>query len=163
MSLFRTILHPTDLSESSADAFHLACSLASIHHARLVVVYIVQTPVAAYVGGAPMLEPGSSLQEIQANMAELRPADPTVAVEHRVLYGEPAEQILRLAGDLNCDLIVLGTHGRSGLPRLVLGSVAEEVVRKACCPVLTVKARHRSVAEDPAAAGGARRMKVGTP
>jgi len=162
MSLFRTILHPTDLSEASADAFHLACSLASCHHARLVVAYVVQTPAAAYVGGDLLPEPGSWLKEVQAKLAALRPDDPTVAVEHRIVHGEPAEQILSLAAALNCDLIVLGTHGRSGLQRLVLGSVAEEVLRKAHCPVLSVKARHLAVQEDPGAVCGERRVKVGT-
>ncbi len=61
-------------------------------------------------------------------------------MEHRlVLSADPAGAILSVAGELGCDVIVLGTHGRTGLRRALLGSVAEQVVRKASCPVLTVK------------------------
>jgi nucleotide-binding universal stress UspA family protein len=139
MSLFRTILYPTDFSHSSAGAYRLACSLAGYHHARLVIAHVLATPVAAYVGGGLVTDPASHLQETQRMLERMRPADVTFEVEHRLVGGEPAEEIVRLAGELKCDLIVLGTHGRTGLPRLVLGSVAEQVVRKAPCPVLTVK------------------------
>jgi nucleotide-binding universal stress UspA family protein len=63
-----------------------------------------------------------------------------VAVEQRLAEGDPAAEILHLATDTGCDMIVLGTHGRTGLDRLLMGSVAEQIVRKAPCPVLTVKA-----------------------
>jgi nucleotide-binding universal stress UspA family protein len=61
-------------------------------------------------------------------------------MEYHLEAGDPATEILRVAREVPCDLIVLGTHGRTGLTRLVLGSVAEEVLRKAPCSVLTVKA-----------------------
>lgn len=60
-------------------------------------------------------------------------------VKYRLVQGEAADEILRLAQELDCDLIVMGTHGRKGLPRLLLGSVAEKVLREATCPVLTIK------------------------
>jgi nucleotide-binding universal stress UspA family protein len=63
-----------------------------------------------------------------------------VEIDHRLTDGEPHAEILRVAEDDRCDLIVMGTHGRTGLPRLLMGSVAEQVVRRAPCPVLTVKA-----------------------
>jgi len=140
MSLFRTILLATDFSEPSEAAYLLAYNLARLHLARLVAAHVVQTPVLADVGGDPTPETESWLREVREKLHDLRPAYPTIAVEHRLLEGEPAEQIVRLANELNCDLIVLGTHARSGLPRLVLGSVAEEVLRSAPCPVLIVKA-----------------------
>jgi nucleotide-binding universal stress UspA family protein len=65
--------------------------------------------------------------------------DYLTGVEYRVLDGAPAVEILEAARQVQCDLIVLGTHGHTGLERLVMGSVAEEVMRKAKCPVLTVK------------------------
>jgi nucleotide-binding universal stress UspA family protein len=60
-------------------------------------------------------------------------------VEHWIFQGDPATEILAAAEKIKCDLIVMGTHGRTGLGRLLMGSVAEQVVRKAPCPVLTVK------------------------
>jgi nucleotide-binding universal stress UspA family protein len=139
MSLFQTILYPTDFSTCSAAAYRLACALARYHHARLVIAHVLATPVAAYVGGSLVPDPASLLKEMQIKLEHVRPADKDVAVEHRLVSGDPAEEILRLAGEMGCDLIVLGTHGRTGLPRLMVGSVAEQVVRKAPCPVLTVK------------------------
>jgi nucleotide-binding universal stress UspA family protein len=75
-----------------------------------------------------------------ANLRQLQPSDPALHVEYRLEEGFAATEILRLAEEAKADLIVMGTHGRTGLSRLVLGSVAEQVVRKARCPVLTVKA-----------------------
>jgi nucleotide-binding universal stress UspA family protein len=69
----------------------------------------------------------------------LRPESYANAVERNLQVGDAAEEIVRLAGKANCDLIVMGTHGRSGLGRLLMGSVAEKVLRKAPCPVVTVK------------------------
>jgi nucleotide-binding universal stress UspA family protein len=63
-----------------------------------------------------------------------------VRVEHRLVAGDPGAEILRAAREEPCDLIVMGTHGRTGLGRVLLGSVAEQVVRRAPCPALTVKA-----------------------
>ena len=60
-------------------------------------------------------------------------------IDHRLTDGEPYAEILRVAEDDGCDLIVMGTHGRKGLRRLLMGSVAEQVVRQASCPVMTVK------------------------
>ena len=78
--------------------------------------------------------------ELRARLQTLQSGEPGVPVEYRLEAGDPATEVLRVAREVPCDLIVLGTHGRTGLTRLVLGSVAEEVLRKAPCPVLTVKA-----------------------
>ena len=69
-----------------------------------------------------------------------QPSDPEVRVQNRLAEGDPAEEALRLAEVIHCDLIVIGSHGRKGLARLLTGSVAEEVLRKAACPVLIMKA-----------------------
>jgi nucleotide-binding universal stress UspA family protein len=66
--------------------------------------------------------------------------DPETTVTSRLEEGIPAEEIVRVAREVEADLIVMGTHGRSGLGRLLLGSVAEQVMRHATCPVLTLKA-----------------------
>jgi nucleotide-binding universal stress UspA family protein len=79
-------------------------------------------------------------EEMAEDLNRLGAPDPKVRVEHRLEEGDPVAQILRVADETGCDLIVLGTHGRTGLNRLLMGSVAEKVVRWASCPVLTVKA-----------------------
>jgi nucleotide-binding universal stress UspA family protein len=84
-------------------------------------------------------EPVEIAKELREKPAALRPPDPAVRFEGRLCEGEPAEEIIRLAGKTRSDLIVMGTHGRTGLGRLLLGSVAEEVLRRAPCPVLLLK------------------------
>ena len=79
-------------------------------------------------------------QELDRMLAEVVPTDKSVGYEHRLLVGSPASAIVHLAEKEGVDMIVMPTHGRTGLMRLLMGSVAEEVVRKAKCPVLTVKA-----------------------
>ena len=71
-----------------------------------------------------------------------------MTVRHRLAEGNPADEILKAAGDLPADLIVMGTHGRRGLSRMVLGSVAEAVMRKAASPVLTVRVARPTGAEN---------------
>jgi nucleotide-binding universal stress UspA family protein len=76
---------------------------------------------------------------LRGRLAQVRPADSTVKCQHRLLEGDPADEILKVAGVENVDMIVMGTHGATGLTRLLMGSVAENVLRKAPCPVLTVR------------------------
>lgn len=137
--MFQTILHPTDFSEPARYAFELACSLARDHGARLVVLY-VEPPVVVYgEGGGLLMRPEGYLEEQQQKLRQFRPQDPQIPVERCLVEGDPADEILAAARQGNCDLIVLGTHGRTGLARLLMGSVAEKVLRNASCPVLTVK------------------------
>jgi nucleotide-binding universal stress UspA family protein len=70
---------------------------------------------------------------------KLKMANDEVAIEYRMTKGVAAEEILRLAKETACDLIVMGTHGRTGLGRVLVGSVAEQIMRNALCPVLAVK------------------------
>jgi nucleotide-binding universal stress UspA family protein len=136
----RTVLHPTDFSEHSRYAFRLACALARDYGARLVVLHVGPPPGIVYGTGPVPVEGAPHQQELREKLAELQAPDPKVPVEHRLaVHADPASEILRVAGELGCDVIVLGTHGRTGLGRVVLGSVAEQVLRKAGCPVLTVK------------------------
>lgn len=140
MTPFRTILHPTDFSESSDHAFRLACALAQDYKARLLLLHVREVPVA--LTGNPDAFPQErpeAVEAIRQRLHGLRPADPQAAIEHHLLDGDPAATAIAFAVESGCDLIVLGTHGRTGLGRLLLGSVAEQIVRKAPCPVLTVK------------------------
>jgi nucleotide-binding universal stress UspA family protein len=143
------VLHPTDFSEHSEYAFRLACSLARDYGARLIVLHVLKRPVLTYSGvmTAPPPPPPSSeeRQSAQEQLQRIKPPDPAIWVEHLLEEGDPATAILQNAQERQCDLIVMGSHGRTGLGRLLMGSVAEQVVRKAPCPVLTVKTPQRPV------------------
>jgi nucleotide-binding universal stress UspA family protein len=134
------ILFPTDFSTLSQSALETATSLARDRNAELLVVH-VQEPAAVYVSGDFYYGIASPDRREQMKMLmAVVPTDPAVPCEHRLIMGAPAEAIVELAKAEDVDMIVLATHGRTGLFRLVMGSVAEEIVRKATCPVLTVKA-----------------------
>jgi nucleotide-binding universal stress UspA family protein len=138
----RHILHPTDFSDLSRPAFELACSLARDFGAELTVLHVSPPVVAGVVEGVVVAIPTGAHEETLAQLEKVRPADPGVKVVHRLEEGDEAATILRVADEAKADLIVMGTHGRSGLSRLLAGSVAESVMRKAACPVLTIKAPH---------------------
>lgn len=153
----RTILYATDFSANSAFAFQLACALARDYAARLVILHAAG-PSLGHLGQGtyqPSLEgalefhpygqciyqppPAGTLESLQKDLVKLKPHDPCIVAEHRLEVGDPVPTILTVAKEIRADLIVLGTHGRTGLGRLLMGSVAEHVVRKAPCPVLIVK------------------------
>jgi nucleotide-binding universal stress UspA family protein len=135
----KIILHPTDFSEPSDFAFRQAYSRARDYGARLVVLHVAKPFVAVAGERVMMLPPATDLEPLRDPLQQLRPQDPKTTVEHRLAQGDTAAEILQTAQDTNCDVIVMGTHGRTGLDRLLMGSVAEQVVRRATCPVLTVK------------------------
>lgn len=126
---FPVILHPTDYSERSRHAFDLACTLAR-GGGRVIVLHVVEEVHVASEGYEDALH---------ERLRKFRSDDPTIQVEYRLREGDSSEEILGEASASSCDLIAMGTHGRSGFNRLRLGSVAEAVLRRADCPVLTVK------------------------
>ena len=143
----QTILLPTDFSECANYALPYATSLARLMGARIICLHVV-APISPAVGYTPMAEPlpvadlGEQLVESAAR--EL----PKIArheeceglnVEEFIAHGEPATEIVRVAGERGVDLIVISSHGRAGLGRILFGSTAESVVRHAPCPVLVVK------------------------
>jgi nucleotide-binding universal stress UspA family protein len=154
MLAIKMILHPTDFSERSDFAFRLACSLARDYGARLIVLHVAEPPKAVGGEGLWVIPPPLDLDPLREQLRQLQPRDPKIQVERRLLEGHAATEILRVAEDVKCDLIVMGTHGRTGLGRLLMGSMAEQVVRKASCPVLTLKtpAPEAPSAEEPVAA-----------
>jgi nucleotide-binding universal stress UspA family protein len=138
MLAIRTILHPTDFSERSKHAFHLACALARDHGSRLIVLHVAAPIITAY-GDMILTEPvETTFKHMKTKLLALK-APENVQVDYQLEEGAPAEEILQVARESKCDLIVMGTHGRRGLGRLLMGSVAEQVMRKAPCPVVTVK------------------------
>jgi len=153
-----TILCPTDFSAYSDNAFLTACALARDYGARVIVLHVVPSPVMPYVTVAVPPPPEVNLDEPREMLASYTAPDESIAVERLLLEGEPREEIVALARDRPCDLIVMGTHGRTGMGRLLMGSVAEAVVRAAPCPVLTVRtpptyAPMEAMAEEGALAG----------
>lgn len=145
----RTILCPTDFSAYSEAAFQAACSLARDNHARLIVLHVV--PMAQIYGGVMPFAPvdqGPYLDALRDRLSEIRcpvsdssgsGGDQAVGIERLLAEGDPTHEILRVAEEVKADLIVMGSHGRGGLAHMLLGSVAESVLRRAPCPVLTVK------------------------
>jgi nucleotide-binding universal stress UspA family protein len=140
MLLINTILHPTDFSESSEFAFQLACSLARDYAAQLVLVHVVELPKAYAVEGFVAPPYTTDLKQDRQRLQQMQQSHKNIQIEQRLVEGDAVSGILCVAEDSHCDLIVMGTHGRTGLGRLLMGSVAEQVVRKASCPVLTVRA-----------------------
>jgi universal stress protein A len=140
------ILFPTDFSRTGDAALDLATTLARDTGARLIIVHVEEPPVA--YGGGEMYYgmPEPAVEEIKRMLHAVVPNDPQVAYEHRLVSGDPASAIVKLAEDEQVDLIVMGTHGRTGLSRLLMGSVAESVVRRAPCPVVTYKTHAKKLA-----------------
>ena len=128
------ILVPIDWSESSLLAFRVGAALAQEHRAGLVLLYVA--PLAAVIYGPPS---EVYLKHMHEELCRIRPTEPGIHVEYLIAEGDPGAVILRTAEKAKCDLIVMGTHGRTGFNRVLMGSVTETVVRKAPCPVLTVK------------------------
>src|SRR5262249_30270696 len=85
------------------------------------------------------LEPAGYRRRLARELCQKVPAPPGLNVEHLLAEGDPAREINRIAGERSCDLIVMGTHGRTGLSRLLMGSIAEQVIRLAPCPALVCK------------------------
>ena len=149
MPAFRRILHPTDFSRASAPALRRAVSLAKVCRAPLVLLHVMTPPSPFIVEGTPLssyaelliLARRSARRRLAALLARTRRG--RVRVQAVFAEGLPADEILRAARRARADLVVMGTHGRTGLSRVFMGSVAERVVREAPCAVLTVRAHGR--------------------
>jgi nucleotide-binding universal stress UspA family protein len=156
--VIKRVLHPTDFSACSRKAFEYACALAAKFNAELHLLSVLED--LGIVMGVPSIgpqPPEELLQTIreatEASLAELDCAGSAFAgkVIRTIRSGAPFREIGYYARVSEIDLIVIGTHGRSGLSHLFLGSVAEKVVRTAPCPVLTVQPEgHQFVMPDAA-------------
>ena len=144
-AMFQHILVATDFAPASNDALDLAIRLAGEQKASLTILHVCEVPAFAYSGlgfaPADLLSPvaeaaASRLDELVVATRARFPAAKGICK-----MGVPHEQILQVAAEVGCDLLVLGTHGRRGMAHVALGSVAEKVVRLCRIPVLTVHAR----------------------
>jgi nucleotide-binding universal stress UspA family protein len=138
---FTHILAPTDFEAASADALQLAVSLASKLRARLTLLHVWEIQLYPYMDSIMNTEmmyriERAAKERLMALLAELRPTLPDA--QARLETGAPGPTILEMIPKLGVDLVVMGTHGRHGLARTLLGSVAESVVRASNVPVFTV-------------------------
>ncbi|XVH31842.1 universal stress protein [Haloferacaceae archaeon DSL9] len=143
MGLYQHILVPTDGSAEGERAVAHAVDLAAEHGATVHALYVVNT--ASYAG-LPMESSWEGVDELlridgeeAVGAVEALGESKSVPVQTAIVEGTPSKQIVRYAEREDCDLIVMGTHGRGGIDRLLLGSVAEKVVRGSNVPVLTVR------------------------
>ncbi len=131
----KRILYPTDFSPYSNQAYFQAVTLAEVHGASLTILYV--------------LNPKTDALELHANdqdywreqLEQIRPNNTKIPVSHVLLVGDPATAIPQYAAEAGIDMIVMGTHGRTGKERMLMGSVAEQTLRNAPCSVLVVKMR----------------------
>jgi nucleotide-binding universal stress UspA family protein len=139
------ILAPTDFSELSKQGLERALELAETFGANLTLLHVVEPPPYPVEGIVPAHLGATLLDDLEREANNelahiLRPPPGSkVAVTRRVVIGVPYRKIIEVAEEEKADLIVMTTHGRTGLSHLVMGSVAEKVVRTAPCPVLTIR------------------------
>ena len=142
MKEIRHVLVGTDFDEGSTAALEAALAMARAFRARLTLVHVVAPPPSAYALYAEGLSWPADEMNVQAErvlavaLEKARAVHPEVAGSLRL--GAPWEEIVRAASELDAQLVIVGTHGRKGLSRVLLGSVAEKVVRTSPVPVLTV-------------------------
>jgi nucleotide-binding universal stress UspA family protein len=153
MNAIHKILVPTDFSAHADEAFRVAHVLARATGAVVIVFHVASPPAVVTEGGKLLAEPAKrEAANLWDRFQHIRSEDPDVRVEHQVIVADrpSASHILEILDRLGCDLIVMGRHGRSWLKHLLFGSVAEDVVRWARCPVMTVKApAEKAVAAPP--------------
>lgn len=136
------ILFPTDFSQYNDAALKFASTVAAESDATLYIIHVDELrDLTATMGEGGYLIAAAIEErtEVIEQLEKVRPTVPTVKFERHYLKGSPVIEILDFAEQENIDLIVMASHGRTGLSRLLMGSIAEGVMRKAQCPVLVVK------------------------
>ncbi|OGV97931.1 MAG: hypothetical protein A2Z59_11040 [Nitrospinae bacterium RIFCSPLOWO2_02_39_17] len=145
MQKIERILLPTDFSDFSKNAMEYAVSLVRMHKAKLYVLHVIEHIFdisGFYVPHLPVNELYREMEETAKNEIEKfinKKSREGIEVENMVVSGTPFLEIIRTAREKNIDLIVIATHGRTGLEHVLFGSVAEKVVRKSPCSVFVVK------------------------
>ncbi|UFS71265.1 universal stress protein [Geomonas sp. RF6] len=145
MVMFERILFATDFSESSEHAFQYALSLARQFNSRLIILHVINEPVDLRGFYVPHISFENLEKEIELGAEKMMARFCSTHIvnfdnfETLIVTGIPYEEILKKSQDDNVSMIVVGTQGRTGLDHLLFGSTAERVVRKALCPVMTVR------------------------
>ena len=141
----RRVLVPVDFSDSARPIVEYACGIAKDRGASVVLLHVVTTPSSAFdspkgAAANPKVVAefrSAAEKDLESLAALVRKSG--AAVESKVLLGAPAREIVRFAKESKADLVVVGTHGRTGMRHVFLGSVAENVVRLCPCPVITLR------------------------
>ncbi len=144
MNVSKTLLVPVDFQDASLDALAAARELAGRLDLAIVLLHVYTIPVVVYPGFDPIVTPGLPAEIAAAAKTSLE----NLAAEHGIpttllRAGDAATEILRAIDELKPALVAMGTHGRKGLAHLLLGSVAEKVIRSSTVPVLTVHVKPR--------------------
>jgi nucleotide-binding universal stress UspA family protein len=143
MNAIHKILVPTDFSAHADEAFRVAHTLARAVGCEVILFHIARPPAVVLEGGRFLANPGTGeASNLWERFQSIQPNDPKVRVTHEVIMADRPghDHVLQILDKLGCDLIVMGTHGHSWLKHRLFGSVTEEVVRHARCPVMVVKA-----------------------
>jgi nucleotide-binding universal stress UspA family protein len=141
------ILHPTDYSELSQVALVRAVAEAKAHGAQLIIMHAVDTlgpENITYGEVGSERQPDGYRRRLWEQLHQVQSPDPTIPVEYLLVEDDPVKAIVETALERDCDLIVLGSHGRDGIRRILSGSIAERVMREAPCPVLVVKLANKA-------------------
>jgi len=145
----KTILHPTDFSDASDHALKMAAMLARDYSARLIVLHAVEPPIYYGELGVSFSASDNERESAESRVAALIHDLAPIKVESLLVEGVAAPEILRVANEQHANMIVIGSHGRTGIGRVLMGSVAEEIARKSPCPVLIVRTPHEIPQEEP--------------
>ena len=150
MITIRRILAPTDFGDCAAPAVRYAAELAEKLGAELVLLHVVPDAVLALPDAVmPTPTPVADLEALteagKTGLANLIAAEKLERLNPRteVRIGSPAQEVIAAAADLDADILCIGTHGRGGIARVILGSVADMILRHAPCPVLSVRPKAR--------------------
>lgn len=150
----KRVLVPTDFSESARHALIYGTSFSKEYGAELVLLHVVETIAVGYASDlfpVPMAEvfqeiSGYAKQELEKLAEQVK--EKGVAVRTLLVQGKPSTEIIRIAREETIDMIVLGTHGKGVLDQALFGSTTERVVRKAPCPVLSVRLAEHEFVKD---------------
>ncbi len=146
---WKAILVPHDFSSSANHALAIARDEAKAHGSQILVLHVIELPttmkpdtvIVPDENGAPINVRDYAVRQAEAHLEDLRArlAKDGVAITSFLRIGNPIDEITRFVGENGVDLIIMGTHGRSGLAHLLVGSVTERVVRTSKVPVLTIR------------------------
>lgn len=148
--IWKTILVPHDFSSSANHAAAIARDEAKLHGAKIVLLHVIDLPyqiqpdtaIVPQPGGAPISVKDYAVSTAEGHLNDLstRLGKDGVHATGFIRVGNPVDEILRFIDDEKVDLVAMGTHGRTGLSHLLMGSVAERIVRASKVPVLTIRA-----------------------